>query len=137
MDETNNIETHWRYERGEGRHKHRWNKDEAGFVPGDKGAVGKCPKSITEELATEILNQGVAYFDRPDDLVPAKIYAVYKGVIYEAVPTQYGVSWHGYPWRGDLKGRRPLPSKIMRQLRKQSEESGYISEFEQWLRQYA
>lgn len=128
--------TQWRYERGEGRYKHRWNKDEAGFVPEDKGMVGKCPESITEELATKILNQGVPYFDDPDDQIPAKIYSVYKGVIYEAVPTQLGISWHGYPWRGDLKGRRPLPAKIIRKLRQQSEESGYTREFEQWLTQY-
>lgn len=136
MNETG-AATQWRYERGEGRYKHRWNKDYAGFVPGDKGAVGKCPKCITEELATEILNQGVPYYDDPDEQTPTKIYAVYKGVIYEAAPTMPGISWHGYPWRGDLKGRRPLPGKIIRKLRQQSEESGYISEFDQWLTQYS
>jgi hypothetical protein len=127
----------WKYERGEGRHKHRWNEDYAGFVPGDKGPVGKCPKSITEERATEILNRGVPYYDDPDDQVPAKIYAAHKGVIYEAAPTMPGISWHGYPWRGDLKGRRPLPNRIIRKLRLQSQESGYMSEFEQWLTQYS
>lgn len=132
-----NTATQWKYERGEGRHKHRWKKDYAGFEPSDKGPVGKCPKSITEELATEILNQGVPYYDDRDAPVPAKIYAVYKGVIYEAAPTMPGISWHGYPWRGDLRGRRPLPSGIIRKLRKQAEHSGYSIEFEQWLTQYS
>lgn len=130
------ITAPWKYERGEGRHKHRWKNDYAGFEPGDKGPVGKCPKSITQELATEILNQGVPYYDDPDDPVPAKIYTVYSGVIYEAVPTMPGVSWHGYPWRGDLKGRRPLPGKIIRQLRNHAERAGYSREFEQWLQNY-
>lgn len=130
------ITAPWQYERGEGRHKHRWKNDYAGFEPGDKGPVGKCPKSITQELATEILNQGVPYYDDPDDPVPAKIYTVYSGVIYEAVPTMPGVSWHGYPWRGDLKGRRLLPGKILRQLRNQAERAGYSREFEQWLQNY-
>jgi hypothetical protein len=35
----------WRYERGEGRYKHRWSNDYAGFEPGGKGPVGKCPSS--------------------------------------------------------------------------------------------
>ncbi|WP_269900171.1 hypothetical protein [Paenalcaligenes faecalis] len=100
------------YERGEGRYKHRWNKDEAGFEPGARGAIGKCPKSISQDIATKILAKGYPYFDQPDDEQPAKIYSVYKGVIYEAVPTIPGVSWHGYPWRGDLSGRNTLSRKV-------------------------
>src|SRR5690554_2752228 len=115
----------WVYERGEGRYKHRWKNDYAGFEPGEKGPIGKCPKSLTEQLATELLNQGVPYFDDPEDPSPSKIYAIYRGVIYEAAPTMPGVSWHGYPWRGDLKGRRPLPSNIIRKLRKLAEVSGH------------
>jgi hypothetical protein len=48
---------------------------------------------------------------------PERIYAVYRGVIYEAMPTIRGLSYHGFPWRGDLKGRRPLPKTILKQLR--------------------
>jgi hypothetical protein len=130
------TEPSWKYERGEGRHKHRWKNDYAGFEPGDKGPVGKCPKSMTEDLATKILNQGVPYYDDPGDQIPAKIYTVYKGVIYEAAPTMPGISWHGYPWRGDLKGRRPLPGKIIKWLRRQAEKTGHGNEFEQWLNNY-
>lgn len=125
-----------RYERGEGRYKHRWNKDEAGFVPGAKGAIGKCHKSITEEIAERVLSQGIPYYDQPEDEYPAKIYGVYRGVIYEAVPTTPEVSWHGYPWRGDLRGRNPLPRKIIRQLKEQAEHDGYLKEYEQWLKEY-
>lgn len=132
----NDTKIQWKYERGEGRHKHRWGNDYAGFEPGNKGPIGKCPKSITEKVATEILNHGVPYYDDLEDQYPAKIYAVYKGVIYEAAPTMPGVSWHGYPWRGDLKGRRPLPGTVMRKLKKQAEESGHSKELEQWLKQY-
>ena len=51
----------WRYERGEGRHKHRWSNDYAGFQPGSKGPVGKCPSSVDEALAEEILNSVIAF----------------------------------------------------------------------------
>lgn len=124
------------YERGEGRYKHRWNKDEAGFVPSAKGAVGKCPKSITQEIATKILTKGIPYYDQDGDAQPAKIYSVYKGVIYEAVPTSPGVSWHGYPWRGDLPGRHTLSRKMFRQLKQQAEQENHLKEYEQWLKQY-
>lgn len=42
-------EPKWQYERAEGRYKHRWSKDYAGFVPSDRGPVGKCAKSIDQE----------------------------------------------------------------------------------------
>lgn len=128
--------TDWRYERGEGRHKHRWSNDYAGFKPTEKGPVGMCPKHITEKVATEILNQGVPYYEDDDDSAPARIFAVYRGVIYECVPTQPGVSWHGYPWRGDQK-KRSLPRRIERRLEQQAEESGYGNEFRQWLKKYS
>ncbi|QNU62092.1 hypothetical protein [Vreelandella titanicae] len=127
----------WKYERGEGRHKHRWQYDYAGFVPGQKGAVGKCPKSITEEIATDILNNGEPYFENDDDDMPVKIYSVYKGVVYESVPTQPGVSWHGYPWRGDLKGRLPLSRKMKNRLKIKADAEGYGDEYLKWLKDYS
>jgi hypothetical protein len=126
----------WTYERGEGRYKHRWNNDYPGFEPRSKGPVGKCPKSIDEKLATEILNDGVPYFDSQDQSTPAKIYCVYLGAVYELVPTQPGVSWHGYPWRGDLAGRAPLPRKIKRQLEEKAEKSGFLKEYTSWMKSY-
>ncbi|MGE6606489.1 hypothetical protein ACQKE4_08195 [Halomonas sp. NPDC076908] len=126
----------WKYERGEGRHKHRWKHDCAGFEPDQKGPVGKCPKSITEEAATEILNKGVPYYENVDDTIPSKIYSVYKGVVYEAVATQPGISWHGYPWRGDLPGRLPLSRKIKKLLEKMAADEGYGKEYSQWLKDY-
>lgn len=125
------------YERGEGRYKHRWGKDQAGFCPSAKGAIGKCHKSITEETAEELLMSGFHYRENDDDPSPSKIYAVYKGAIYEAVPTVPGKSWHGYPWRGDLKGRPPLPRRIKRNLEEQARQAGYLEEFERWLKHYS
>ena len=126
----------WRYERGEGRHKHRWKNDYAGFQPDGKGAIGKCPKHINNELAEQILSRGIPDYDLEFDAFPARIYAVYLGVIYEAVPTTPGSSYHAYPWRGDLPGRDPMPDFIKTELEKRAKKSGYLSEFKQWLRKY-
>lgn len=126
----------YEYERGEGRYKHCWNKDEAGFEPSTKGAVGKCPKSITQEIAEQILKKGVPYYEQPEDDYPAKIYSVYKGVIYEAVPTTQNKSWHGYPWRGDLAGRCTLTRKLKNQLKQLAIDEKHLKDYEQWLKHY-
>lgn len=94
----------WIYERGEGRNKHCWNQPRAGFVPGLRGQVGKCSNQITDAVATEL--------------------------IYVAVPTQPGKSYHGYPVRG------PLPRKLLKKLRQKAEETGCLKAFEKWVRDY-
>lgn len=126
----------WRYDRGEGRYKHRWANDYAGFEPGSKGAVGKCPSSIDETLAEQILNAGIGFYESDTDRSPSRIYATYRGVIYEAVPTVPDCSYHGYPWRGDLPGRTPLPKRILRHLEAQARSSGYLREHKQWLKRF-
>ncbi|TVS00508.1 MAG: hypothetical protein EA406_00450 [Rhodospirillales bacterium] len=128
----------WRYERGEGRFKHRWSHDHAGFAPSGHGPVGKCPCHITEAIAEEILNTtAVPHFEWEDSPFPDRFYAVYQGVIYEAVPTQPGVSYHAYPWRGDLPGRPGLPRRMLRKLRDRADQTGERKAFEQWLKKYA
>ena len=126
----------WIYERGEGRYKHRWKYDKAGFEPGRNGSIGKCHNSITQELATELLKQGVPFYNDANGTCPDKIYSLYRGVIYEAVPTIPGVSWHGYPWRGDLPGRSTLPRIVKKQLKDLAKKTGYSEEYEKWLKQY-
>lgn len=126
------------YERGDHRRKHCWNNDRADFISERGGFVGKCPNSITDSVAETVLNQGVAEPDpfvipgRPKTSHPKRIYGVYKGVIYEAVPTQPGKSYHGYPWRA-RDGRGPLPTDVIERLRELAREQGYLDEFESWL----
>ena len=73
-----NKENKWRYERGEGRQKHLWNKDYAGFLPGRRGPVGKCPCHITEKIAQRILNEEAVPVYDEDGQFPDRFYAVYK-----------------------------------------------------------
>jgi hypothetical protein len=125
----------WCYDPGDRRRKHRWGKDEAGFLDSPSGPVGKCHRSINHEIATKLLREGVVYHAPGTDM-PEHVYAVYRGVIYEAAPTQPGVSFHGYPWRGN-QGRPALPPRILRQLEQCAEAEGYGGAFKTWLKQYS
>lgn len=135
FEDTELPQAEWRYERGEGRTKHCWANDHAGFQPSGRGAVGKCHASITDEVAEQLLREGVVYH-APGTTSPEHVYNVYRGVIYEAAPTQPGKSFHGYPWCG-AQGRPPLPPRIIRQLRCRAEQQGYENEFEKWLKTYS
>lgn len=128
----------WLYEPGdEGRTKHRWKNDYAGFVPAKNGPVGKCPRHVTKEIAERTLNkEAIPVFDGEDSTYPDKFYAVYKGVVYEAVPTRPGISYHAYSWRGDLPGRKGLPRWLLRKLRQRAERKGEVKELEKWLKKY-
>ena len=133
----------WTYERGDqdGRKKHRWNRDEAGFFPGGKGPIGKCPKHITQEIAQSALDEGVPFAisadeDEDEEKMPDKIYMVYQGVIYEAAVTVPGHSFHAYPWRGDLPGRLRLPNSILRKLEAKLKNEGEKQIFRKWLKKY-
>lgn len=124
----------WLYERGDGRYKHRWKKDQAGFVPVKGADIGKCHSSIDDDVATVLLRTGVVY-NAPGTDEPEHVYAIYRGVIYEAAPTRPGISFHGYPWSGN-QGRPALPPRIRRALEQRAQQEGYLKEFEQWLEQH-
>jgi hypothetical protein len=132
----------YQYERGEHRRKHCWRNARADFVPQNGVLVGKCPNTITDIIAETILNQAVAEPDpfaiagQPPSGWPKRLYGVYKGVIYEAVPTQPGKSYHGYPWRG-REGRGPLPREVVEQLRDRARTDRCLEDFEAWLDEYS
>lgn len=122
----------FRYERGEGRHKHRWKLDQAGFQPGSRGPIGKCHHSIDESTAQKLLRSGIVaaspYQDEED--YPSEVYTVYRGVPYVAVPTTPGKSYPGYPWRG-----RMAPS-VKRELFARARAEGTERVFDTWLSEY-
>jgi hypothetical protein len=72
------------YERGEGRFKHCWNNDEAGFEPSPKGHVGKCHSSINDVVAEDLLKNGIPEIAIDEDSefdFPERIFNVYRGSI--------------------------------------------------------
>jgi hypothetical protein len=120
------------YERGEGRFKHKWKHDRAGFVPTKHGPTGKCHSSITEEVAVALLRSGFVeaspYEDSPG--APDMIYNVYAGVPYVAVATTPGKTYHGYPWAGRMS------ASIKEVLRARAMQEGTVRIFERWIDTY-
>ncbi len=122
------------YDPGEGREKHRWSKQFAGFKPGRKGPVGKCSSLIDEERARELLNDGIALPDNAGGNHPRKIVNQFAGAIYVAVPTEPGKSYHGYPWRDDQGPT--LPKSVLKKLEVRARAAGYLDEYNKWLKKY-
>lgn len=123
----------YKYERGEGRFKHCWNKDEAGFEPSPKGQVGKCHSSINDVVAEDLLKNGIAEIPIDEDSefdFPERIFNVYRGVPYVAVQTQPGVSYHGYPWRGRMSG------SVKRELEERVSGTQDARIFKKWMKEY-
>ena len=81
----------WKYDPGEKRRKHKWQNDYAGFEVEGGLEVGKCPTTIAQEIAEELLNTGVPWNNpnMPSDY-PRNIYNVHGGVVYKA-------PWEGCP----------------------------------------
>jgi len=127
-------ERNWRYDPGEKpKRKHAWSQPHAGFVKMGGHLVGKCPKGLTLEVAETLLNDGIE-----EEAVgrggthPQRIYVVHEGVLYRAVPTLKGISYHAFP---ELpKGFKQLDDELKRKIWDRAKELGQEKELKQWLR---
>lgn len=123
-----------RYEKGERRLKHVGTSDVPEFQTfrdNPKRVIGKCPKDINDTDRDRLLNSAVPSPNQDRDLpVPKKIYAVYRGAIYEAQTSDHGQSYHAYPFRGRLSGR------ILRQLEEMATAEGCEEGYKHWVRRY-
>lgn len=126
------------YDPAEHRVKHCWGETFAAFVEVGSGYVGKCPSTLSKEQAKELVNAAVYEGMLPTvsmrNLMPERVWNVYQGVVYEAVPTRTG-AYHGYPWRG-RPSRNRLPRPVLRTLHARAVEQGYEREFKDWLATY-
>ena len=124
----------WEYEPDEiPKRKHSWDEDEAGFIIIGGVPVGKCPKGISNETAREILNTGIVWSPkRWDHEYPQRIYTIYQNVIYRAVPTNPGKSYHGFPEHPD--SFRELPSALRKKILEHAERLGCLEEVRKWLK---
>jgi hypothetical protein len=79
----------WLYEPDEDpKRKHHWTQDEAGFVTVGAIFVGKCPSSMSIQLAQTLLNTGIEWSPKMwAEPYPQRMYCVCDGVLYRATPT--------------------------------------------------
>lgn len=89
----------WQYQENPDRkHKRAWDKPVPGFVHEGGEIVGKCPTTISPQLAANLLNDGIEFSpERWPHSYPQRIYNVHEGQLYRATPTVPGVSYHGFP----------------------------------------
>jgi len=125
----------WRYQVDETRKvKHHWSNDYAGFTRDGGELVGKCPSSMTTAQAEQLLNtQGVQWRNPrlPALAWPDSIYVVDRGVVYRAVPTVAGASYHAFP---ELPERlRSLPKQLREQILLVADRLGCKKEVEEWM----
>ncbi len=123
-----------RYDKGERRFKHVGKEPFAAIVFIDdnpKMAVGKCPNNLDVAACEEILVDAIAGSNGDRDIdFPKKLYAVHDGVIYEAQTTDWGKSYHGYPFRGHLS------RKLLKKLQEIAAEKECETEFESWVKRH-
>lgn len=124
----------WLYQVDEDRkRKHHWTEDRAGFIEVNGEIVGKCPVSIAVSEAQHLLNaQSVPYFNpRAPGPNPDRLYVVHRGVVYRAVPTVAGKSFHAFP---ELPARlRALPKAVRTQIVSLADQLGCKGEVEEWI----
>ncbi len=121
---------HWKYDAGDNRHKHHWKNNYAGFENRNSEWIGKCPKKMTGESAEKLLNDGIPVHNPRNDIgCPNEIFNVHEGVIYRAVPTLPGKSYHAFP-------EINMPLEIEIRLLRRAGEKGCRKELQKWLKKY-
>ena len=119
-----------KYDKGERRRKHVGLGDQAELrVLHDypHRVIGKCPATISEADRQELLNRAVPLANGDRELSPPKkVYAVHKGVVYEAQTSDRGRTYHAYSFRGKLS------DALTDLLRGMARDKGCLAEFERW-----
>jgi len=118
------------YDKGERRYKHvgRNPYPEFRFEHDPKRRVGLCPNNLDSADHARLLNDALpeANGDRSID-IPKRLYAVHDGAIYRAETTDWGKSYHGYPYKGKL-GR-----DMCGRLREMAAAQKCLEAFEDWM----
>ncbi|MCP4700281.1 MAG: hypothetical protein GY862_26030 [Gammaproteobacteria bacterium] len=135
------MKMNWQYDKGEHRHKHDWNKDEAGFVCNGKKLIAKCPNTITHPQAKAILNNGIVYVNRRKPVIscivkigrrektvdfPHAVYNIHEGIPYRALPALGCCSFHAFP-------EIEFPPEIEKELIERAKSQGRERELRKWL----
>lgn len=120
------------YNSPENRHKHRWNKNYAGFDRYLGEIVGKCPNDITLPQAQALLDQAIP--DPPSeydvDPHPKRLYNVFKGVVYQAIGDGRSNLYHAFP----ADNINSMDEETLEILQQRAAESGNEKEFKDWIK---
>ncbi|SPU55613.1 Uncharacterised protein [Brevundimonas vesicularis] len=122
-----------RYDKGERRFKHV-GKGPKPYIEFDSRRprrwVGKCPDNLTADDLKDLLKSAIPAPNGDRELAaPKKLYTVAHGAIYEAQTSDFGGSYHGYPYRGKLS------RTLIGLLRAKAEQDGALDSFEKWLKE--
>jgi hypothetical protein len=122
------------YDKGERRHKHVATGNEPQFVfdsDNPRKVVGKCPSTIEDEVRDALLERAVPLENVDRELrPPKKVYAVYKGAIYEAQTSDHGTTYHAYPHKGKLS------DGIVRLLEAMADQDDCRDAFDAWRKKH-
>jgi hypothetical protein len=119
------------YDKGERRFKHVGRGSEP-YIEYDERQprkwIGKCPNDIPDAKKAELLNKAIPAPNGDREAEYAKrLYAVYRGAIYEAQTSDGGASYHAYPYRGKLS--KPL----VEALEAMAIAEGALDAFKDWI----
>jgi hypothetical protein len=120
------------YDKGEGRFKHVGRNPFPEIVLNNgnpKKPIGKCPNNISDTERQLLLDRAIPW-PEGDDEKPVNLYAVHQGAVYEAMSSDNGATWHGYPFAGSLS------SRLVEKLRGRAEEIGCGEGFKDWERNH-
>lgn len=131
-----NDQTPWLYDPAEHRTKHCGTAERAEFVQDGSAYIGKCPITLSKTEAQNLLQHGIPEHTDTAASHPERIFAYHQGVIYVAVPTEPGKSYHGYPWRG-RPGNNRVPPAILVQLKQIANQQGESKLLSDWLKAYS
>jgi hypothetical protein len=131
----------WRYEPRETTGvlpKHKWTKPRAGFEEGADGKhVGMCPNTMSVSTAEHLLNTGIEEWpDGWERNYPRAIYNFHDGVVYKALPTNPGISYHGFPCKGpaSFPKKADMSVRIQRGLLAKAEIANCRERIEEWFK---
>lgn len=122
------------YDPGHHRRKHCSDSPRAYFAMVGSALIGKCPATIDRPTAQALLTGGIPEIEA-GEAHPSCIYAVHDGVIYMAVPTRPGTSYHGFPWRG-RPGHNRIARPIKRLLLQRALQLGQEADVKKWFAEH-
>lgn len=118
-----------RYDKGERRHKHSGREATASVDLGNpKKVVGKCPNNIAQSLREELLQKAIV-LETPDagSNYDKYLYLTYEGIVYECATSDFGTSYHAYPYHGKML------SSSVEKLRVLPDAKAHPDAFQSWV----